>query len=161
MNFIWDSMRSERGTEEDDICHVLFTWILYKYDKYRTLVGHCLHDFLTSRFAVDVKQQTSFVVLGMDQHKPCFRILRPMSNWLNKTTAEGKSKLRFHDLFYSQGVSQLALLFDRATVVWPGYRARGRGFKNAGWTNNQVLPLLWYICKRFDFLGFSDKEDKP
>lgn len=30
--------------------------------------------------AVDEKQQTSFVVLGMDQHKPCFRILRPMSN---------------------------------------------------------------------------------
>ena len=26
--------------------------------------------------AVDVKQRISFVVLGMDQHKPCFRILR-------------------------------------------------------------------------------------
>jgi len=33
-NFIWDSMRTVFGTEEDNIYHVLFTWILDKYGKY-------------------------------------------------------------------------------------------------------------------------------
>ena len=33
-NFVWDSMRTHCGTEEDNIYHVLFTWILDNYGKY-------------------------------------------------------------------------------------------------------------------------------
>ena len=92
MNIIWDSMRCDRGTEEDDICHVLFTWILYKYDKYWTLVGHCLHDFLTSRFSNDNYQQKFYwKSLDTKVFKPAlFFLLRkwfePRSNipWLKK-----------------------------------------------------------------------------
>ena len=49
-NFISDSMPTDSGSE-DDIYHVLFTWILYKSGKYRALVGR-----LFVQLSVEVKQ---------------------------------------------------------------------------------------------------------
>jgi len=48
-NYIWGLMQTDSGTEEDNIYHVRFTWILHNMASIGLLLGVCLHNFFTCR----------------------------------------------------------------------------------------------------------------